>query len=103
MTLNPGSFATITDSNGDYTFYDLPAGVYTVGEVLKPHWERTCPSSPGTYQVILSEGQEISGLNFGNRFLGSPQDLAVYAAGTRARHRVRPAGWVLYGEGEASS
>ena len=40
----PVTKAASTAYDGAYTFTQLPGGVYTVREVLKPGWNQTCPS-----------------------------------------------------------
>ncbi|MCK9364848.1 MAG: hypothetical protein M0P74_14775 [Syntrophales bacterium] len=63
----PGIPDVTTGADGMYGFYDLPAGTYTVSEVLHAPWQQTSPSSPGTQTVTLATGQILSDLNFGNR------------------------------------
>lgn len=55
---------TITDSDGDYCFSDLPVGLVSISEVQQPGWVQTCPSS-GTYVVTVGNGPNTD-LNFGN-------------------------------------
>ncbi len=55
-----------TDANGNYSFTNLSAGNYTVGEVLKSDWKQTAPPT-GTYTVIItSAGENVTGRDFGN-------------------------------------
>ena len=61
------SLSTTTNSLGQYCFTSLPAGTYTVSEVLQTGWIQTCPAPPGTYTVNLSAGQQVTGIIFGNR------------------------------------
>ena len=63
----PVNLSTTTNSLGQYSFTSLPAGTYTVSEVLQTGWTQTCPVSPGTYTVNLSAGQQVTGIIFGNR------------------------------------
>jgi hypothetical protein len=56
-----------TDSEGNYIFYNLGIGNYTVSEEHKPGWLQTIPSYSGGYNVSLSEGQNVTGKDFGNR------------------------------------
>ncbi|MBD3559009.1 proprotein convertase P-domain-containing protein, partial [Planktothrix sp. FACHB-1355] len=51
--------STQTDANGEYAFYGLEAGTYTVAEVLQPGWEQTYPGP-----VSLNESFESG--NFGD-------------------------------------
>ncbi|MCY2963358.1 MAG: Ig-like domain-containing protein, partial [Planctomycetota bacterium] len=43
--LEPGELTTVTDLNGAYRFTGLPAGVYTVAEVLPDGWKQTFPGT----------------------------------------------------------
>jgi len=56
---------TTTRKDGTYVFKYLPAGTYIVREVLKNHWTQTTPPG-GSYTVVLSSGQVVTGKNFGN-------------------------------------
>ncbi|HEY3372513.1 MAG TPA: SdrD B-like domain-containing protein [Prolixibacteraceae bacterium] len=62
------TMSTTTDENGNYCFHDLPAGTYTVSEVMQPGWEQTLPQSPGTYTITITSGQVITNINFGNHY-----------------------------------
>ena len=55
-----------SDSQGNYTITDIPAGSYTVAEVLPDGDILTAPAAPGTYAVTLSAGQTFTGLDFGD-------------------------------------
>lgn len=44
---------TTTDADGRYCFMNLPAGTYTVEEVLTGDWEQTFPEGDGKYEVTL--------------------------------------------------
>jgi hypothetical protein len=63
----PVSLSTTTNSLGQYCFTSLPAGTYTVSEILQTGWIQTCPPLPGTYIQTILPGQAINNLNFGNR------------------------------------
>jgi hypothetical protein len=67
----PESKEATTDSNGRYSFTDLPPGTYTVSEEPKPGWVQTHP--PGSsYTIVLPEGGIVNDKNFGNRKLPPP-------------------------------
>jgi len=52
---------TITDSGGDYSFSDLPAGTYTVCEESQSNWVQTYPlEDNGCYIVVLEESTAYS-------------------------------------------
>jgi uncharacterized repeat protein (TIGR01451 family) len=55
-----------TGAGGNYTFSGLVAGNYRVTEVLKENWRQTYPPSPGIHSITLSEGENRTGVNFGN-------------------------------------
>lgn len=64
--------STTTNSSGDYAFSGLPAGTYTVCEVVASGWLQTaptfsapCPSGMG-YTFSLSATATASFVNFGN-------------------------------------
>ncbi len=69
LTNQSGSVVTqITNASGNYSFTDLSDGNYTVGEVLEPGWMQTAPAT-GTYNVTITGGNSITGLDFGNERL----------------------------------
>ena len=53
-----------SDSSGDYTFTGVAPGSYTVQEVLQAGYVRT--TSPATHALTVSQGQTVTGLNFGD-------------------------------------
>jgi uncharacterized repeat protein (TIGR01451 family) len=85
LTLEPGGYATTTDQYGNYFFSFLPPNTYTVSEVFQANWEQTCPPDPGTYTVILTQGQYIDGIIFGNRAVSQILDLSCSVGGGPAR------------------
>ncbi|MDO8624139.1 MAG: hypothetical protein Q7R54_02175 [bacterium] len=64
LDLNANSFldendiATTTNASGNFRFTGLPAGAYTVREVLQAGWSQLLPVA-GAYAVILEEGEKI--------------------------------------------
>ena len=54
-----------SDSQGNYTISNIPAGSYSVVEVTPSGYVLTAPAS-GDYSENNTSGQTISGLNFGN-------------------------------------
>ncbi|MEG8947247.1 SdrD B-like domain-containing protein [Rosettibacter firmus] len=71
ITLSGGAvpMTRTTGEDGSYCFNDLPAGTYTLEETQQDAWQQTFPASPGTQTVILSAGQSVSDIDFGNRQL----------------------------------
>ncbi len=63
--LDAGDTSLTTDSNGNFTFNNLPAGTYTIREILPSGQMLTVPTS-GFYTVPLSAGQAATGYLFGN-------------------------------------
>ncbi|MFA6609153.1 MAG: SdrD B-like domain-containing protein, partial [Candidatus Paceibacterota bacterium] len=60
---------TITDKDGNYCFYNLEPGEYKIGEGIRAGWQQMVPATPGTYTLILPAGQNLTGLDFGNRLI----------------------------------
>jgi hypothetical protein len=66
-----GVIATVTDASGNYSLTGLAGGTYEVCEVQAFNWFQTFPTA-GTgcggfgYSVPLSQGQVVSGKDFGN-------------------------------------
>jgi len=67
-----GSGSATTDAFGNYTIAGLPAGTYTVCEVVQSLWVQTvprsgaaCPTGVG-YTFTLTAGAIASFVNFGN-------------------------------------
>ncbi|MEM7536066.1 MAG: SdrD B-like domain-containing protein [Chloroflexota bacterium] len=54
-----------TDADGNYWFIGLPAGVYTVVEVIQPGWTQTYPLLGG-HVITVGDGDVIEGIDFGN-------------------------------------
>ncbi len=66
--LDVGDPRAKTDANGNFTlsFAGLPAGSYTVREVVGPGFEQTAPAG-GSYTVFYDGFNPPVGLDFGNR------------------------------------
>lgn len=58
--------SAVTDSNGNYYFFNVPPGTYTLSEVQQNGWQRIFPPG-GTHSVTVVAGQSVVGKNFGNR------------------------------------
>jgi hypothetical protein len=69
---NPGTPGT--DETGAYAFTGLNPGVYTISEISPVGFVPTAPAS-GNYDVVLSSGEIVQGLDFGNHFEGASFDF----------------------------
>ncbi len=56
--------STTSNTSGDYSFASVGPGTYTVEEVLQTGFIQT--SSPASYSVTTSSGQNVANLNFGD-------------------------------------
>ncbi|MDP2037409.1 MAG: SdrD B-like domain-containing protein, partial [Ignavibacteria bacterium] len=66
LTIGATTYTATTDATGNYCFYNLPAGTYTVTEVNQPNWRQIYPTQPGNYTITLLPGQEVKNINFSN-------------------------------------
>ena len=68
----PVNATAVSDANGKYSFAGLPAGSYTVCEVVQTGWRETFPSSGSAcptgvgWSFDLADGAVASFLDFGN-------------------------------------
>ncbi len=70
LSVRDTTFTASTDSNGHFTFRNLPTGTFKLSEEFVPGWERTYPSESGEYFLTIdSSGTELYGYNFGNHKL----------------------------------
>lgn len=58
------SWTTVTDELGYYTFDNLPAGTYTISQNVPESWTVLVPLWSGVHSLTLSEGQELSNVDF---------------------------------------
>ncbi len=62
--------STATPSaDGIYSFTDLPAGTYTVSEIVPDDWTVLSPYWNGTYTLDLNAGENITNKDFANFYL----------------------------------
>ena len=64
--LDSGEKSVLTDSSGNWSFKDLPAGTYVVRIVPITGWKSTTPVG-GAYTLTLSAGKTATGKLFGQR------------------------------------
>lgn len=65
----------ITNASGFYIFTGLAPDNYTVSEVPVPGWIRTFPAAPGIYNRTLTDGENITGMDFVNNFMPLPSGV----------------------------
>lgn len=63
-----GETSTLSDVNGNYRFFNIPAGKYLVRIVQQTGYKRTAPAG-GAHTVTLAAGQTTSNKNFGEKRL----------------------------------
>jgi VCBS repeat-containing protein len=68
-----------TDASGVYRFNGIQAGSYVVRSVQRVGWARTTPTS-GTHAVTLTQGQNVTGLDYGQVSVGAPTGLDLLDA-----------------------
>ncbi len=94
--LDDGERSTVTGTgtDGAYSFPDLLPGTYVVAELLQAGWVLTAPAE-GIYNVGITGGLNVTGLDFGNREINNapvntvpaPQEInedtvLVFSSGT---------------------
>jgi uncharacterized delta-60 repeat protein len=72
----PGEPTAMTNTNGIYAFFLLPAGTYTVRLQLPAGAYQTLPANNAGYAVTVAAGQVVLGKNFGQTFYGSITGIA---------------------------
>ncbi len=71
---NPVSLQTTTLADGTYAFTGLTPGSYSVLEMSPVGYAQTAPVS-GSYSVVLTSGDVVQGLDFGNHYEGAAFDF----------------------------
>jgi hypothetical protein len=78
--LDPGEVSTTTDASGAYAFTGLPAGSYTVAEVLQNGWVQTYPGGLLGDRIVEDyTAADNSGPGPINHFLPPTSDLPHFA------------------------
>ena len=57
--LDNGELSTVTDANGNYSFFNLAPDTYTVAEVLIPGWEQTFPGDSGGNETTIIDFESL--------------------------------------------
>jgi subtilase family serine protease len=79
-------FSTTTDANGNYEFVNVSPGEHHIRELTPNNYTETAPAG-GVYDVSVSNGSNVSGLNFANAPAVPPPVLGDFN-----RNGVRDAG-----------
>ncbi|MBI5759550.1 MAG: M36 family metallopeptidase, partial [Planctomycetales bacterium] len=61
---------TVSDANGNYTFFSTGNGTHHIREVVQPGFTQTAPAG-SVNDVVISDGVPVSGQNLGNRAAAS--------------------------------
>jgi hypothetical protein len=67
--LDQGDTTTVSDNKGNYRFFNLPAGTYTVRINPFANYKQTKPPANGGYTLTLAAAQTTSNKNFGEKRL----------------------------------
>jgi uncharacterized protein (DUF2141 family) len=59
--------SAVTDASGAFSFSNLAAGTYTLGEVLPEGYRQTTPGGGGMLDVSVAPGQSVTDVLFGNQ------------------------------------
>jgi hypothetical protein len=58
-----------TDENGEFTFTNVPADVFTLKEASNPLWNQTFPANGTPYSITMVSGLDTADLEFGNFYV----------------------------------
>jgi protocatechuate 3,4-dioxygenase beta subunit len=97
--------STLTDGNGNYFFSNIPPGNYTISEIIPVTWVQTKPTSPGTYALSLTSGQNATGKDFGNYQLNSVNGIVfidLNGNGVKDNGESGALNWKVYLSGTSS-
>ncbi len=81
--LEPGGSVATSQPDGSFTFGFVEPGSYEVSLIPRTHWEQTCPVS--TYDLTVSSGEEVTGIDFATRPILDIDDLTIAVGSQRAR------------------
>jgi subtilisin-like proprotein convertase family protein/protocatechuate 3,4-dioxygenase beta subunit len=100
LTLTTSEPTTVTDSNGNFSFLNLPAGTFNVIALLPPGVVQTVPGGPGfKHTVSLNTNQVVTGRDFGLVRLAEIHGVKyedVNGNGNQNGTEPGLAGWVIY-------
>jgi hypothetical protein len=83
--------STTTDTSGNFSFTGLPAGPYSLSEVLPSGSVQTLPGGGAGIAITLTPGQNATGFLFGNQ-VAAPASIAGVKFNDANGNRVRDAG-----------
>ena len=66
--LDKGEQTTLSDSKGNYRFFNLPAGSYRINIIKSSKYQQTTPAA-GFHTVTLAAGGTVSNKNWGEKKL----------------------------------
>lgn len=69
ITTDQAEAFTVTNSDGDYTIFDVPPGDVAVAEQMQPTFAQAFPAAPGTHTFTVSQRSVHNGIHFGNQSL----------------------------------
>lgn len=65
LVFDTGERTTITDFQGNYAMYALPAAAYKIRQIRPADWFQTTPTNNFGHTITLAANQQITGRNFG--------------------------------------
>jgi protocatechuate 3,4-dioxygenase beta subunit len=96
---DPSDPNTLTDAQGNYVLGGLPAGTYTIREVVQAGWVQTAPAS-GSFTVTIDDpSTTLTGRDFGDfklMTISGTKYNDINGNGTRDPGEPGLAGWIIY-------
>jgi hypothetical protein len=86
--LNAGERSVLSDSSGNWSFSDLPAGSHMIRVVSQNGFERTVPSGGGSYLITLSSNGTSTSNLFGMRQIAHRAQFAALDGLTNKLYRI---------------
>lgn len=96
-TLLGGEPFIVTGTNGAYILPGIGPGSQRIRELGQPNWEPTAPPA-GVHTVMLTSGQDLSGIDFGNRSgtITGTKYRDTNGSGVRDAGEPGLSGWTVY-------